>query len=65
MRNRYRLLLAGGKTRSYETEEARDNNAQRLADETGALVGLEVYENGDWWVVRTVSPRQAEVSVTS
>jgi hypothetical protein len=52
----FRLLLDGGKTRRYATVEARDAAAQDLADETGAWVGLEKREDGQWWLERVVRP---------
>lgn len=56
----YRLLMSEGKTRAYATQEARDRNAQRLADETGAGVGLESWGDGDWWLEGVVQPQVAE-----
>ncbi len=53
--NRFRLLT-NERVRSYKTQEARDSNAQRVADETGRWVGLEVWDNGDWWLERVVQP---------
>jgi hypothetical protein len=52
----FRLLLGDGETRNYATAQARDENAQRLADETGEWVGAEVRKDGEWWLERVVHP---------
>jgi hypothetical protein len=55
----FRLLADDGHTRTYASAEARDKNAQRLADETSAWVGVEHKENGVWWLERVVHPTAA------